>query len=723
MVVFLCVSGILISNLQMADNSEQSIDKSSPEGMRYDQYNNVFVKDSFVLLIQTSDIYDTKFLQALLMLEEEAKRLDYVSGTISVADILKNANGGVLPQNRADIERAVSSVPKESLNSIMPDSQTTLAYIEIERGISTDVTQDLVPSVESLVANAEFPPGVSIEITGNTPFNVQLMDVMIENAVMLIGAAFLFMGIVLCILFSNMRHWFLPIVLLMFGLIYTFAVMSLLGIKMGNGAIAAFPILLGLGIDYAVQFHARFDEEMRKGHSIEEANKITLSNTGPAVLYAMLATLMGFFAMFISPVPMIICFAQVAIIGVSCCYVSSLFGFPALVSILKYTPKEESEMPPNVILQEKYTHLLEGIVPKVIKGSFLILVVALVIAFSGIHIDPSIPIDTDDSSMAPTGLPAKTTLDKVQEACGSLTAFPLYVRGDSLRSLESVKWMDNFGTHMMDIHGEFTGVTSPATLVKEQNGGEMPMDQATLNTAFDKVPKDSLDGVLSGDNEAIISFSTITLSFPEQDELKTDVVNDLVWSEMPAGIEVYPTGDFDMYTSLMHNIADTKDTMTYLGFVLIFVFLALAYRKKESVTPLVPIVCVVGWNAVVMVLIGMHYNVISACLGSMTIGVSAEYTILVMERYLEEKKRCSNPEESIKHSVKKVGAAVTVSGLVTAGGFSALMLSAFPIISDFGLPTVICVIFSLVGAIVIMPATLSIVGKLDKKVEERKAAA
>jgi len=257
--------------------------------------------------------------------------------------------------------------------------------------------------------------------------------------------------------------------------------------------------------------------------------------------------------------------------------------------------------------------------------------------------------------------------------------------------------------------------------VKEQNGGEMPTDQAALNAAFNNVSKDSLDGVLSGDTEAIISFSTIILSFPEQDELKSEVVSDLVWSEMPAGIEVYPTGDFDMYTSLMHNIADTKDTMTYLGFVLIFVFLALAYRQKEAVTPLVPIVCVVGWNAVVMVIIGMHYNVISACLGSMTIGVSAEYTILVMERYLEEKKRCSNPEESIKHSVKKVGAAVTVSGLVTASGFSALMLSAFPIISNFGLSTVICVIFSLIGAIVIMPATLSLVGKLGAK--RAKAAA
>ncbi len=715
MVVFLLVGGMLISGLEMAGNSEQYIDKSSPEGMRYDQYNNVFVSDSFVLLIQTSDLLNTEFLQALLILEEEAKRLDYVSGTLSLADLLKNANGGVLPQNRADIERALAHVPHDSLKSIMPDSQTTIAYINIERGISTDVTQSIVPHVEAIIENADFPPGVSVEITGNTPYNIQLMEVMAQNAVMLIGAAFLFMGIILCILFSNMRFWFLPIVLLMFGLIYTFSVMSVLNIKMGNGAIAAFPILLGLGIDYAVQFQARFDEERRKGHSIPESNKITLSNTGPAVLFAMLATLMGFFAMFISPVPMIMCFAQVAIIGVICCYVTSLFGFPALVSLLKYTPKEEKDQPITVIFLEKYTHLLEGLVPKVTKAAFPLLVIALIIAASGMYIDPSIPIDTDVTSMAPTGLPAQTTLDKVQEACGSLTAFLLYVRGDSLRSLESVKWMDNFETHMLDIHSEFTGVTSPATLVKEQNGGEMPVDQATLYAAFAKIPKDTLDGVLSGDNEAIISFSTITLSFPEQDELKNKVLEDLVWSELPAGIEVYPTGDFDMYTGLMHNIEDTKDAMTYLGFVLIFVFLALAYRKKESVTPLVPIICVVGWNAVVMVLIGLHYNVISACLGSMTIGVSAEYTILVMERYIEEKKRCSNPNESIRHSVKKVGAAVTVSGLVTAGGFSALILSAFPIISDFGLSTVICVIFSLVGAIAIMPATLSIVGKLDSR--------
>jgi predicted RND superfamily exporter protein len=36
--------------------------------------------------------------------------------------------------------------------------------------------------------------------------------------------------------------------------------------------------------------------------------------------------------------------------------------------------------------------------------------------------------------------------------------------------------------------------------------------------------------------------------------------------------------------------------MTFLGFALIFVFLLLVYRKGIALTPLVPIICVIGWN-------------------------------------------------------------------------------------------------------------------------------
>ena len=99
------------------------------------------------------------------------------------------------------------------------------------------------------------------------------------------------------------------------------------GIKISMAAIGAFPILIGLGIDYAIQFQSRLEEESRKG-SLVEAIRHTMENTGPAVFYAMFATAMGFVALFLSPVPMIRGFALVSIIGIATCYVVSLIGIP-----------------------------------------------------------------------------------------------------------------------------------------------------------------------------------------------------------------------------------------------------------------------------------------------------------------------------------------------------------------------------------------------------------
>jgi predicted RND superfamily exporter protein len=71
-------------------------------------------------------------------------------------------------------------------------------------------------------------------------------------------------------------------------------------------------------------------------------------------------------------------------------------------------------------------------------------------------------------------------------------------------------------------------------------------------------------------------------------------------------------------------------------------------------------------------------------------------------------------------SVQKIGTAVTVSGMTTVFGFSALLLSTFNIVKNFGVVTVITVGFSLIGAIIVMPAVLSLMGTLgDRKTAQQ----
>ncbi|WP_062396846.1 MMPL family transporter [Methanogenium cariaci] len=59
---------------------------------------------------------------------------------------------------------------------------------------------------------------------------------------------------------------------------------------------------------------------------------------------------------------------------------------------------------------------------------------------------------------------------------------------------------------------------------------------------------------------------------------------------------------------------------------------------------------IVGWNAVIMYVLGLEYNILTATLGAMTIGVASEYTILIMERYDEERERglsCMMPSRPV----------------------------------------------------------------------------
>ena len=76
-------------------------------------------------------------------------------------------------------------------------------------------------------------------------------------------------------------------------------------------------------------------------------------------------------------------------------------------------------------------------------------------------------------------------------------------------------------------------------------------------------------------------------------------------------------------TALIGGLSSSKDEMTYLGFALIFVFLLLVYRHVHAISPLFPIILIVGWNSVAMYVMGIAYSPLTATLGSMTIGVAA----------------------------------------------------------------------------------------------------
>jgi len=734
LIALLLVGFYGMTQLSMETGWETYIEPNSPSGVVYGQYDQQYSTSTVILIVEAGDPLSNDVLEYIDTLQTQISRQQNIEGTSSVVTVLKAANGGTIPPTREGIDRIINGLPEETREKIYPSNVLTLVQITLKPALSKDVQYSVLDTITSIVDESDKPPGVTVEISGSPAFSQQMSQGLSTNTGILIGGALILMIITMGILFSYVRHRFLPVALVATGLFTSLGLMGIVGIQLNMAVIGAFPVLIGLGIDYAIQFHARFDEEARRG-SLDDAVMTTVTKTGPAVMYAMLATSMGFIAMFTSAMPMIRSFGLVSIIGINTCYWVSCIGMPTAGLLLKYKPKPQKGEACYAVGEEacdtiigkgpkkggfSYGQFLTDVSVKIAKNPIPVLILVGCIALIGYQIDQTIPIDSDENSFVPSDMPAKINMDKVTRILGSASTADFFVRGASVTDLTTMEWMQKFQGYEQAHHTEFTGVTSIVTYVLSYNGGEMPKTQAELDAVLARIPQDIKEQYMNNGMSAIIRFSTIDMEMTQQESLKEQTINEIAFLEPPLGITVQPTGSFELYTTLLGSMAKSKETMTLLGFAFVFAFLILVYRHFDAASPIIPIIFIVGWNAVMMYILGIDYTPLTATLGSMTIGVAAEYTILVMERYEEEQERLHDHLAAIQESVKKIGTAITVSGLATFFGFSALCLSTFPIVSNFGVTTLIAVAFSLMGAIFVMPAVLSLMGSFTEWLDARK---
>jgi hydrophobe/amphiphile efflux-3 (HAE3) family protein len=712
--------------LTMETGDDTYIDKTTSRGALLNHYKDTYGSDAIMIIFETDDVITTEMLAYIDTIEEDIRNERYIESVGGIVSLMKQANGGMLPASQADISRIEESVSPEVLERYLPSQLMTITAITLEPGVSSDVQKQVLTNLESLISISDPPPGLSVTLSGTPAFQMEMQEEMGASMGTLIMAAMLLMVVAVGLLFSHVRYRLLPVAVVAVGLILTFGFMGIFGIPISMTVIGAFPVLIGIGIDYAIQFHSRLDETIRHA-DLGQAVTAAVVQAGPSILIAMGATSMGFIAMLFGPVPMVGDFGVTCTIGVVCCFIAALVIVPTFALIMHYRPKARTndevasceldwkgcEEAPRHTGQggasfiEKYDILLGRLAYLIAKHPLPVILLCGLVALTGLQLDSQVPVNADEETFVPSDMPALLDMKKITRTMGSTSSIPVVVSADNVLDAETLTWIRDFGDYEMR-DDRIIGVTSIATLLAQYNGGTMPANKAEVAAVMERIPQDTLDRYLYGNTEAVMEFSTVDMEMDVTQSFVKDMERDLEWNEPPVGVTAHVTGTMEMFAALMDDIRMSKTSMTITGFVFILAFLLLVYRKLRAVSPLIPIVFIVGWNGAIMYLFGLDYSPLTAVLGSMSIGVASEYTILIMERCDEELAKGLDIYEAIQTSVQKIGTAITVSGLTTVFGFSALILSAFNMIANFGLVTVITVAFSLIGAICIMPAVISL---------------
>ena len=136
-----------------------------------------------------------------------------------------------------------------------------------------------------------------------------------DSLLRLLVVAILVMAVVLALVFRS-RLRLLPLAVALAAVAITFGLMSLLGASLTMASIAVLPVLLGLGVDYAIQYQARVEED----GDAERTARIAV----PTIATAGLATGVGFLVLLLSPVPMVRGFGVLLVAGIAIAFFLAL---------------------------------------------------------------------------------------------------------------------------------------------------------------------------------------------------------------------------------------------------------------------------------------------------------------------------------------------------------------------------------------------------------------
>ena len=194
------------------------------------------------------------------------------------------------------------------------------------------------------------------------------------------------------------------------------------------------------------------------------------------------------------------------------------------------------------------------------------------------------------------------------------------------------------------------------------------------------------------------------------DDLREDI------QDMTTETNITITGQSVIDSEMMDALTTGRYEITIIGLVLIFLSLLVIYKSfYRAILPIIPIILIVGWSGGVMAMFNISYTPLTATLGALIMGIGTEFTILITERFEEEKLKTENRQEAIKNALSKMANPILVSALTTMGGFSALIFSDFVILSNFGIMTLVNLSLALLSTIVVLPTILAI--SLNKEVK------
>ena len=595
----------------------------------------------------------------LLNLEEQIKEIDHVGAAISYADVL----GTTIPKEM---------LPKELINKISKDNVDVIA-VTFDTSTSAEETLNAIEEIRDITDKNVLVGGMSSMVLDTK--NVANSEILI----------YVTLAVLLCliVLSLSLDSFVVPILLLAnigIAILFNMGTNIFLGnISYITKAISAV-LQLGVTTDFSIFLYKRYQNAKKTNNTKEEAMSEAISDTFSSVTGSSLTTVAGFLALCTMQLTLGkdigIVMAKGVVFGVLCV----LIVFPALLlffdNLIEKTKHKELNLKFNKIKSFS------------LRFPYLIFIIFLLLFYPFYYGNKNVDVYYDLDDSLPDTLESSIANEKLKKDFELVNTEMILV--DSSIKNEEISKMIN------DIE-KVDGINLVISANKLESMG---FNSEMLPNKIQKM--------LYNDKYQLIIINSIYETASDELNEQVSTINGIIKKYDKNGIIA---GVGPLTTDLVHICDEDFKNVNFTSIGVIFIIMLFVLKSIS-----LPIILIITIEFAICINLGIPYYsvtelpfVASIVIGTIQLGATIDYAILLTNKYLSKRKTGTNKEESIKYALDNSIESIFVSGLCFFGAtFGVGIYSKLSLISSLCNLMSRGAIISMLVVIIILPSLLYI---------------
>jgi predicted RND superfamily exporter protein len=682
-----------------------------------------------------------------------------------------------------DNSTTTPGTPKQRFAYLFPSRESALISVRMRAGLSEVQRSRTIAVIRRAIAMPQWrlQHGEHYLITGEPVVVADLTSAISHSIELLLVAVLLAMALALALVFRG-RPRLLPLAIAALATALTFGALSAVGASLTVAQVAVLPVLVGLAVDYAIQFQSRVQEARSEGLSVEDAAPRAAAWAGPTIAAAAAAGGAALLVLELSPVPTVRGFGLLLVFGIAVAFACALGVGSALLVLaarrarvhVRAAARRGPSRTPNAprmlasgmvwlgsswrgareLLQEnRATRLVsKAALVHAVRRPGRVLGVGLALAVLGWGLDTQTHVETNLEKLVPQSMSSLRNLTALERASGVGGEIDLMISGRDVAKPATIEWMSSYERSILRrfgysaargcgkallcpafslpdlfsggaLQGATVGATGGTGGAAKGASATPKLTSAKIRGLLSAIPSYFSQDVLTPDRHvATLAFGIRLMPLDRQQGVIEAMRAGL---HPPRGVSVQLVGLPVLAAQSGAAVSSPwRRVLTLLvGLAAAALVLMAAFRgdHRRALAPLLPVMLATGWSALIVFAIRVPLNPMSVTLSALVIAISTEFSVLLSERTRQERLAGYPLADALRRAYAHTGAAVAASGVTAIVGFGVLVLSDIAMLRDFGIVTVIDLTVSLIGVLVALPAALLLAepGELARRLPRR----